>query len=175
MEFKEGQILNFTWKSFYGKLIQVYNYREYKKKGPTHSAIIGEVKEYSVIVYEAINSGFQAKEYGKEELRSYIKSGNCVVGETYIKLNNVKENCEKYLGAPYAWTDIFYIALYVLIGKSAFKLSTNAKNLICSEAVTRVLYDSSNKQINFENEYNKPYSFIAPSDIQHSKYIKWLN
>ena len=33
-EYKVGQILNFTWGGVFGNLIQIYNKREYKEKGP---------------------------------------------------------------------------------------------------------------------------------------------
>jgi hypothetical protein len=174
MEFKPGQILNFTWGGVFGNLIQIYNQREYNEKGPTHTGIISEVKEGSVIVYEANRTGFNKLEYGKGELQGYIYTKNLVVGESIIHLKNVKENCEKYEKTPYGIFDIVYIGLYTFIGKSAFKLSTDAKKIICSEAVVRVLYDSSDGKIDFEKEYNKPFSFVAPIDLKFSKQIRWL-
>ena len=44
--------------------------------------------------------------------------------------------------------------------------------LICSEAVARILYDASEKDINFELEYCKNYNLITPMDIFESKYVK---
>jgi len=174
MEFKVGQVLNFTNNNIFGKLIQIYNKREYKELGPTHTGIISEVKEYSVIVYEANRTGFNSLEYGKGELQTLIDYKNVEVGEFKYKLFNVKENCQKYEKTPYGTLDIVYIGLYSLIGKSAFKISTDAKKIICSEAAVRVAYDSSDKKIDFEKEYNKPFSFVAPIDLKYSKQIRWL-
>jgi len=170
MEYKRGQVLNFTWNNFYGNIIQIYNLRTYGKRGPTHSAIIGKVKPYSVLVYQALNQGFVISEFGKGELDNYLKSGHMKVGTPIKKLTYVKKNANKYLGNEYGWTDIVDIALYSLFG---IKIRGNSKQLICSEAVSRVLYDSSNKQINFEKEFNKPFDLITPSDLQNSKQIKW--
>lgn len=173
-EFKPGQVLNFKWSgSLFADLIQLYNKKEYNKEGPTHTAIIGEVLEDWIIVYEATNTGFISRKYGKNELKSYVRTNNLRIGESKFPLTNVKQNCETYLNIPYGHFDILYIGLYFLFGKIAFKLSTGVKSMICSEVVTRVLYDSSIKKIDFEKEYNKAYSFITPIDIDESKQIKW--
>jgi len=49
-----------------------------------------------------------------------------------------------------------------------------AKNLICSEAVARILYDSSEKKIDFEKEFLIPYDLIEPMHLWRSKQIEWL-
>ena len=48
-------------------------------------------------------------------------------------------------------------------------MSKGAKKLICSEFVARVLYEISNKEINFEEEFNKKYDYITPADLYQSR------
>jgi hypothetical protein len=173
---KIGDILNFSWISKGDRLVKTHNYLMYgfsRKNKWTHSAIIGDMIGKDIIVYEALYEGFVKRVYSIEELNIYISNGNMTVGRTKKILTNVKENCEKYLGTPYGYTDIFSIILYTLFGKSSFKLSTNTKKLICSEAVARIIYDSSGKKINFEKEFNKRYDLITPIDLYKSRYIRW--
>ena len=177
IQFKVGDVLNFSWNSWYGRIIKLYNYIEYgysKENKWTHSAIIGEIIGEDCIVYEALSKGFVKRTYSKSELNSYIKSGNLVIGRTKVKLTYVKKNCEKYIGIPYGWKDIFSIGLYLIFRKFSFTISTNTKQLICSEAVSRIIYDSSKKKIDFEKEFEKRYDLIAPIDLYHSKQIKWI-
>ena len=173
---KQGDILNFSWKNPYGKLIKLHNYlvygfnRDYKW---THSAIVGKVNKDTVEVYEALSDGFVMNVYGKGELQTYIDNGNLILGNVKKPLTNVEKNCKKYLGTPYGWLDIFHIGLYTLFGKTSFIFSTKAKKLICSEAVARILYDSSKGEVNFEKEFNRKYDLISPIDLYKSKQIEW--
>ena len=61
----------------------------------------------------------------------------------------------------------------MIFKKFAFTISTGTKQIICSEAVARILYDSSNKKINFEKEFDKRYDLISPIDLYYSKQINW--
>ena len=54
------------------------------------------------------------------------------------------------------------------------KYSDGIKYLHCSEAVSRVIYDSS-KETNFEKEYSVPFDCISPAHIFLSKQVKILN
>lgn len=175
IKFKQGDVLLFSWQSIPGVIIKLHNIVAKGKNGWrwTHAAIIGEVKKYSVVVYEATSKGFIKSEYGKAELTKYVKSKNCIKGTTKQPLTEVLENCEKYLGRPYGWIDILSIGLYLVFGKLSFNISTKSKNLICSEAVARILYDSSDKKLDFEKEFNKSFDLITPQNLYNSKQIKW--
>ena len=179
MEIKEGQVILFKYNdSFFMKLISFGNLIRYGTTGWTHAAIVGEVDKVNGIawVYEALDKGFTRTEggYGIEWLKKKHAEGEIEIGETIKPLNNIKGNCEKYLGIPYGWVDIFYCALWVFFGKSSFSFSTGAKELICSEAVARILYDSSNKEIDFVKEFGKSYDIITPMDLKISSQINWL-
>lgn len=175
-DFKVGQILNFSWDSIYGKVIKFYNYKEYgysEENIWTHSSLISEIKGDDVIVYEALSKGFTKNTYTKQQLLGWIENGNMIVGECKYKLTNVKKTCEKYLGTPYGFLDIFNIGLYLIFKKYAFTISTGTKQLICSEVTARILYECSKKKVDFEIEFDKSFDKIAPIDLYYSSYIDW--
>lgn len=170
MKFKTGDLVFFKGESFYSNLIYSYNYIKYGKKGYSHAGIITKIKKDTVVIHEALGSGFQANDYEKWWLNNKISLGDISIKQTKIKLTNVYKNAEKYYGREYAWSDIFFIGLAFL---TRFKFSiTGANRLICSEAVSRILYDSSNKKLNLSKEYNKPYDLITPQEVYLSKFLK---
>ena len=174
MRFKVGQIINSKATSFYGRLISFRNKLIYgKEHNWTHAAIITEVKNDKVLVHEAIRNGFVKRYYDKSELLIKLKQKEIIIGETKIKLKNVKKYAEKYEGRGYGFLDIFHIILYWLFGTKAKFLFTGSQYLICSEAVSRILYDASNKKINFEKEFLIPYDLIEPMHLWQSKQIRW--
>lgn len=175
MEFKAGQILNFHWgDTFFEKLISLNNKLRYGAgESWTHSGIIGEVLENDLIIYEALNRGFIKSTYSKDFILTKIEDRKIIVGDSIIPLESVKENCDKYLGTDYGWNSIFHIALYYLLGKKVLNYSDGVKSLICSEAVARILYDSSKKEIDFVREFGKSYDVITPQDLRVSKQILW--
>lgn len=175
MEFKEGYVLLFNWNesSLLGKAIKFYNEQKYGDKGWSHSAIISEVTKDQCLVHEAVNRGFVSSYYNKSFLNEVIKQGRCKVRESKIKLKDVKTNADKYVGKKYSWTTLIQILLiYLFKGKAG--QADGTRGLICSEAVTRVLYDSSNKKINFETEFNIPFDFVDPMMINLSKQLRDL-
>lgn len=169
MKFKVGDIVFFKGKSTYSWIIYSYNFMKYGEKGYSHVGIITKIKKDTVIIHEALSSGFQANDYEIWWLNNKLKLGDINIRQTKLKLTNVFKNAETYYAKAYAWSDIFFIGLAFLTG---FKFSiTGANRLICSEAVARILYDSSNKKINFSKEYEKPYDLITPQDVFLSKYL----
>ena len=178
---KVGDVLNFSWSGFFGFMIKLRSYIQYggifnqekrEKNRWTHTAIVGEVQGDIVYVYEAISKGFTKNKYSVNELNTYIKNKNMKVGRTKIPLKDVKKYCEKYKGRPYGYHQIAIIG-YAVFGNTILKNFSTAKFLICSEAVARILYDASNKKINFEKEFNKRYDYIKPIDLSYSKHLNW--
>lgn len=177
MKFKVGDVVFFRSDSIISKLISIYNLRYYGEMGFTHVGIITKVEKDKVLIHEALSNGFvKTKKNGKlnyynnDYILKQMEEGSMDVLSTKLKLKNVYKTSEKYIGRPYAWFDIFGIALSFLFNFKFTKL-TGADKLICSEAVSRILFDASNKKINLSEEFNKPYDLIAPQDIYNSKYV----
>ncbi len=172
MIFKVGQVVLFNnTKSIFGKLITFYNETTYGESKTTHAGIIAEVKKDSVLIFEsATMSGFKPYSYEKKLLIERIEDGSIIIAAPKVKVKNVKEVCNNYRNIRYAVMDIVAIAIYWATG---FKIKmTRSTKLICSEAVVRVLYDASNKKINFEGEFGKPYDLITPADIYYSNQVQ---
>lgn len=171
--FKKGQIINFkNYSTIYGKLIALGNLIRYRQLGFTHSAIIYAIGN-DIVIAEALSKGFILNNYKSSNLEALIKQNKANLGESKIKLANIQENTNKYVGLPYSWIDIFKCIGWIIFGHNIFKWSETTKQLICSEAVARILYDSSNHKINFEKEFKKSYDLITPTDLFKSKFIKW--
>lgn len=176
MKFRKGQILNFAYEgNIFQKLIRWRNYFIYGNKGYSHSGIIIDVKNDFVEIAEALDQGFITDGYSKGWLNERIADKTIAIGESKIPLKNVKKHTEKYIGTPYGWFDIWNIifATFFKINSRSFRFFKGAKYLICSEAVARILYDASNKKINFEEEFGIPYDMIEPMHLFLSKQIKW--
>jgi hypothetical protein len=183
IDFKTGQILNFSNSdTFLNKAILWFTKMKYPNADRwfEHCAIIGDMTENKVEVYEAVSNGFIKSYYDKT---SILGNSKIAVGYTTIPLTNVKENCEKYLGRSYGWFDIWNLAMIYVFGRTSkfFKFFKGSKSLICSEALARILYDASGKQLVLgyddptqTSEFNKYYDEITPEDIYLSKYMKWM-
>jgi hypothetical protein len=174
MEFKVGQVLNSRGRGIYGKMIAWRNGLIYDKgHNWTHSAIISEVKSDKVLVHEALTEGFICNYYEKWWLEGKIKEGVYIIGDVDFELKEVLKNARKYEGRGYGFLDIFHIVFYWIFGSKAKFLDTGAQHLICSEAVARILYDSSGKNIDFEKEFLIPYDLIEPMHLWRSKWVNW--
>ena len=157
--------------TLFSKLIAWRN-RFYNKSPYSHAAIIiSEEDELGMVkVAEALGKGFVISDYELWWLENQFKIGRIGLYRPNQPLKNIYENAKKYEGTGYGWLAIFYIGLS-LIDKDAPLISDGAKHLICSEAVARILYDSS-KSIDFEKEFGKPFDFITPDDLSKSKFLE---
>ena len=172
-KFKVGQVVLFNnTSSFFSKIITKYNLSNYGESKCVHAGIIGNIIGNGFFIYEAksLKDGFSGYVYVKKELEDKIKDGSIIIKESKVKLNNVLGNCKKYVGIGYGILDVLMIGLYWL---TRIKISlTKAKKIICSEAVIRILFDSSQKKIDFEEEYDCSYDLIDPMKIYLSKQLK---
>lgn len=177
MEFKVGQVLNCRYPNLYGKLIAIKNKYSYGETGYTHSAIIIDIYEDEVLVAEALTKQFSMKRYEKWWLEAKIKEGIINIGTPTKPLKNIVGHALKYKDGSYGWGDIYNILIYWIKGKESIfhKKYAGVKYVICSEAVARILYDASDKKIDFEKEFKKSYDIIEPMDLARSKQIRWLH
>lgn len=170
MKFSVGDVVFFNGDDIYSKFIKMYNFKEYGESGFSHIGIITKIEKDDVLIHEAVSKGFTKSYYSKDGLKNLIKDSKIKIITPSIKLKNVYKNSEKYLGRPYAWFDILGIILSFLFNFKFLKI-TGTNKLICSEAVARILYDSSDKKINISSECNKSYDLVAPMDIYLSKWL----
>lgn len=140
----------------------------------THVGIISSIHKDYIMVAEALAEGFTLVKYPIEKVEYLLSNDMIYIKQAKISLDEkkVRQAIINYLGRPYGYLDLVMILISIISGRRIFK--GTAKKLICSEAVTRVLYDASEEKINFETEYEKAYSYITPDDIFMSKQLKSL-
>ena len=175
MKFKLGQIVFFNWDNIGSRFIHMFNRMAYGSKGFAHVGIITRIEKNRIQIHEAINKGTVRSWYGNGFIEEKIKDNTIEIFDVKKKLVHVESCANQYLGRPYAWFDIVGIGISFLTGWRLSEI-TGAKHLICSEAVSRILYDASFKKINLSEEFGKPYDLITPMDLYCSDYfkkIKW--
>lgn len=176
IEYQTGDVILFRGRHPFSFLISLHNLFVYKHHWEyTHAAIISSISKKNVYVCEALTDGFAKTQYTRKQFDKMMRSKDIIVGRPIVKPKYILFICERYIGRPYSFLDLFGCLLYFLIGKHAFLFSTGAKQVICSEAIARILYDATNRKINFEKEYDKPYDIITPLDIYFSEQIIFLN
>lgn len=168
IQFKVGQSVLFDGKGFISSCIRFYNRINYHRRGWTHVGIITRIDGDYVLIHEALDEGFVCRYYKKSLLETKISDGKIKIKNPRYKLKNVKKCADNYLGRPYGYMDIAAIALSTILGFRLFGL-TGTKQIICSEAVSRVYYDSTKKRMNISKEFRKSFDLITPTDIDMSK------
>lgn len=152
---------------YHSKGILPWLIRKFTKSYWNHAGIVGENTEEGHVIYEAQASGLVKSVYPAEKLAKRLWDAEIDLLYPRYKVTDVKKHCENYLGIPYGIGSLFKIGWGILTKKTPEK-SDGIKKMICSEFVARVLYDATNKRLNFEREYNKDYDFITPDDIWKS-------
>jgi hypothetical protein len=162
MKTKTGDLFFVKGDGVFGKLIGIYNYVMFGKSDVTHVGIIAKTEEESVLIYEAVTKGFIPNWYSKKDLEDPKIKIKKMSG-----LKNVLEVCHKYEGIKYGKINIAIhtINLFLRIAFKRIKYSDGIIAMHCSEAVSRVLYDASNKKINLEKKLNKPFDMVTPQEL----------
>ena len=161
MKKEVGLVLLTRSRTLFGFLIRVRNRIIYGKgHNWSHTAIISDIKKDDIVIHEALSEGFVETHINYSEFEKKIRSGIFTVGKPKATLKDMKKLAKKYEGTGYGFLDIFNIILYWIFGTQAKFLFTGAQRLICSEAVSRILYDASNKKLDFEEEFLIPFDLI---------------
>jgi len=158
---------------WHGKGIISRLIRFFTKSHWNHVGIIANEKKDRVLIYEALGNGFKCSWYEKEWINNRIKENVVKIGTPKKELIDVLKICKKYEDRPYGFIGIWNILINTILGKDSILYKKGDKKLICSEGVVRVLYDASNKKIDFEKEFKKDFDEITPHDISISKQIWW--
>ena len=177
MKLNVGDILLFRWNVPFNKLVGYFNKIVHGDEAYSHVAIVTEVRGGDVLLHEALakNGKFIASYYSISAIEQWMKEGRCLRGKTTIPLVDVKHYADAYLGKPYGYKTLWYIILFKIFGWKLLAESEGVNSLICSEAIARILYDASDKQIDFVKEFGIPYQFIEPYLLLISKQIRWKN
>lgn len=153
--------------NIYSRAIHRFTGGEYTHAGIVYK-IHGDNKE-NVILAEALSNGFIKTYYKKEDLLTNKKKYTLKTPFMELSEHSVFLSIEKYLGSRYDWLGIYIIAIEILFG---IKIPYDTMDkLICSEAVSRVLYESSNKEINISEELYKQFDKITPLDLSITKHL----
>jgi hypothetical protein len=173
MQIKVGDIYFINDKnSLFGRLITYYNNKIFKQSDVTHCGIVTKVESDRILIHEA-GKIFNSSWYEDWWLEARINEGKVKFTRSKTKLNKVFETAESYNHIGYGWLDIIGIGLHALFDWKVLGI-TGKNKLICSEAVVRILYDCSDKEINFEDEYGIKFDAISPQHIWLSKFMKKL-
>lgn len=175
---KVGDIVQFKYGGLYMTAVQLHNILFHKKIGATHTAHIYKIEDDVVYLAEAMGTRpYSIYSYDKSYLLEQEEKGKLWFLRSLKKVKDIEKNTDKYLGRKYDW-----LAIWGIFFKSVFKkksILTNAfkgdKFLICSEGTLRVLYDSSNKKIDLNKEFNLDTDLIAPMCLDESKYFRRIN
>jgi len=160
-----GDIIIFSGKSLISRAIQ-----KFTKSKWNHVGIVYDTNEKYVVLAEAIYNGFKLKKYSKKNIEKMLKKEKIKIKKSKKTLNFIRTFILKYLGIRYSWFGIVKIALKILFKKLDLK-GDNEKTLICSETVSRILYDCSEGYVDLEREFNKTHDFITPADINKSEFL----
>ena len=183
MKIQVGDIVLFAWPSgFFNWAVRTYN----RLNGATdeeckytHVGIVVNVTDEAIQIAEAIGGrGLSFYDYGLAWAGEAIENGTIKIGRSKLNLKNVLECASEYLGKGYGYLDILWIALAFL--PLGTRLFSGARRVICSEFVSRVLYDASDKKlvlgydgVDDNSEFNKRFDLITPFDLLRSKQIDW--
>lgn len=169
--FKKYRVINFHNKTFLGKSIQSVTNSYWN-----HSAVIVDVDKDKITTIESLAKGPQKIERTRAELETRYENREIEVLDFKINENQSNTLAESYIGKfGYGYESLPILLLKRLGIPIPIHL---AKTLICSEFVSRALFDLSEKKIkmgfNPDNfgwaEYNKPFDQIVPGDISLSHY-----
>jgi len=167
MKLKVGDCCLFNNGGFYSFVIRLHDFFNLRFSKATHAGIVCRVEKNGVWIREAIeNDGPDFDEYYYEYkwLEKRVAMGNFIVRRPKMRLTNVRRVCESYEDFEYDWASIFLMPFSVVF--------STPKVVFCSEAVARIYYDTSKKQLNISKELNKHYEKLTPTDLYRTKLLE---
>jgi len=184
MKYQAGNLFFWKGSGLFSYAISVYNLKNFHSSEATHIGIISQVEKDRVLIHEATNKGFVSSWYEIWWLEAREKEGKVHIGKVKHVMKNVFENCEKYKGIRYGWLDIVGISMSLLFGWKVIGI-TGKNSVICSEAVTRIVYDSTDGKVAFgynprqpkekkTSEYPIVFDAVSPMHIFKSKSVEIL-
>ena len=167
--FKVGTVINFdNRETFFGNAIGRFTQSKW-----THSGLVYKHSDKSVWIAEAVSNGYKVNKYSRKELIDRWEKNTLQLRVSIRKLSAVRDNCDNYLNIKYGRLQLFKIAILILVKKRL--KADGLKTLICSEGVSRVLYDSSGKFINIAHEFGCDYDYVTPKMLSTSTLLETLH
>ena len=190
-KYKPGMLVFFDWNSIISKAIKYFDNSKW-----SHIGIIIDVDEDSgsLTLFESLISGPEFRTYGIGELQTYEERGQAyaymIDYPKSTKLKKLKEYAEKYNNRDYGFISYPFIIMFLIMKNLGMKTKVwsilfsgskskkgyfyiSLKGLICSELIVRLLYDVSNRKINFEEATGKPWDITSPGDIWAFRNHNW--
>lgn len=176
MKFKVGDVVLFNNENgVMSKGIIRYNIREYGESFCTHAGIITEVNYDSVEIFEIVNiSGADNYTYTFDYLNEKIENSQIIIRRPKKSLKNadIDAICSLYKNVSYGVLDIICILIY---GYTGLEISlTNAKKVICSELVSRILKNA-NTSLDISIDLDKDFDLITPQDLYYWDKLKTVS
>lgn len=137
----------------------------------SHVGMIYDIENKGVVIAEALAIGFHLSYYNTEDFLLKMATGKRLLKTGNLNPKKVKDAIDRKIGRPYGFVDLFRILVYKLTRKTIGE--DCSRNLICSEAVARVI-NSANNNKNLSKEFKKPFDFITPDDLFMSKHLKMV-
>jgi len=167
-KFRVGTVVNFDNRnSLFGKLIGKFTSSKW-----THSSIVYQHTEKYIWLAEAVSRGFKVNKYKRTTLMKRWKKSTIQLRYPKLKLQSTKYCIDRYLGIKYGVMQLAKIAILIMFKRRS--KSDGLKTLICSEGVSRVLYDASHKLMNIAIEFDCDYDYVTPYMLAVSKELDTL-
>lgn len=172
--FKKFYIIDFSWKSWISDAVKVASQSHW-----SHTGIILDVSDDKVTLLESLTPGGPTVTYyTKEFLYGLYKNKTIEILNFGLKNDNSDEILAKYKNQriTYGYESILAILLIKLGFSTKFNI---VGTMICSELVSRLIYDLSDGKIALgynpgaedkNSEYDIEFWRIEPSHISLSKY-----
>lgn len=167
MEYQPGNVLLWKNTTWIDKAIRIWDFLKYGRLGYSHSSIIiGQASSTEYIVAEEDEKNFTISNYAKSYFNSKIAKGQLTVktANVPLDLDLLSSTAHKWLGTLYGYFEDFEDVFN-------FKISDGLLSMNCSEAVSRLLYVASGKNLDLSKEFKKDFDFITPTDISMSKQL----
>lgn len=149
-----GNILLICPKNWFGRLIAKFTFGKVN-----HAAIVYD----SVKLFETDGDQFKA---GFADINKYDGRDVFIVSGSYISDNiaDVQRRCKLYNKSPYSYWDICTNAIFFFLARpirtKAVRLFGNKSHMVCSELVSRIVFESTGNKIWAD------YEGITPEDIR---------
>jgi len=174
MKYKTGDVVSFAYRDGFAKLTSLANLMKYGILGYTHSAIVYEVSNDTVILAEALDEGIQLTKNEKWWFEARLKDGKAIISRAKnINKNKVKQFCNKHKGEPYSYMNLLDVLIFWITGRA--NVLRVKDDWICSEFVAECLHYASGGSIDIVKEFGLPKNdYVTPMELVLSTQLNFI-